>query len=257
MANETVLFHPLPRFTLKPVPSLLPWLSDFHLSLVLPVAAYWVMSLIFWFIDQKNWFSWYRLHTPEEFKQRNRVTVGEVLRSILLQQAIQTSLGLTLGYLTEAGDFHGREEYDIVIWAGRVHRFRSAAPWMLAFLGIDVETLGDRLRTYSTSWNRAATMDKPFALMTLLIDPYLGDRMTYGFTAWEIWSAKSIYWFFEPAARFSFAIFFSDSWQYFWHRAMHSNRWMFRTSSPFPMSFDVQLYRSCTLFFQSLLLPQQ
>lgn len=41
--------------------------------------------------------------------------MGEVLRSIFLQQAVQTALGLCLGYLTDASDFQGREDYDIAI----------------------------------------------------------------------------------------------------------------------------------------------
>ncbi|KAL8735107.1 MAG: hypothetical protein Q9166_000983 [cf. Caloplaca sp. 2 TL-2023] len=228
MANETSDLPLLPSYTLKPVPRLVPWLSDFHLSLLLPVTAYWFMSLIFWYIDKKDWFSQYRLHTPEEFKQRNRVTVGQVLRSILLQQAVQTTLGLVLGYVTDAGDLHGREEYDIVIWAGRIHRARDAVPWMLALLGIDAKTLGIQLQTYAKSLSHTATTENPMALMNSIFYPHLGDGMTYGFAPWELWAAKSIYWFLEPAARFGIAIFFSDSWQYFWHRAMHSNKWMFR-----------------------------
>ncbi|KAL9027636.1 MAG: hypothetical protein Q9180_007299 [Flavoplaca navasiana] len=137
MANTTYEFQLLPSYTLKPVPQLVPWLSDFHLSLLLPVMAYWPVSFIFWYIDKKDYWSQYRIHTPEEFKQRNRVTVGEVLRSILLQQTVQTALGLCLRYLTAAGDFHGREDYDTAIWAGRVHRARDAVPGILALLGVD------------------------------------------------------------------------------------------------------------------------
>lgn len=239
MANETNTIQGLPSYSLKPVPRLTPWLSDFHLSLVLPVAAYWLVSLIFWYIDKKDYFSQYRIHTPEEFKQRNRVTVGEVLRSILLQQAVQTSLGLVLGYLTDAGDFQGREDYDIAVWAGRVHRARDAFPWMLALLGIDAKTLAYQLQTYATSVGYGVTTEKPMVLLTSIFNPHLADGLTYGFAPWELWAAKSIYWFLEPAARFGLAIFFSDSWQYFWHRAMHSNKWMFRTSCRIPSLQEV------------------
>ncbi|KAL9601433.1 MAG: hypothetical protein Q9219_002499 [cf. Caloplaca sp. 3 TL-2023] len=235
MANETLDFCPvppyastLPSYTLKPVPRLLPWLSDFHLSLVLPVAAYWLMSLIFWYIDKKDYFSKYRLHTPEEFKQRNRVTVAEVLRSVLFQQAVQTALGLFLGYVLDAGDFYGKEEHDVVVWAGRVHRARDAVPWILGFVGIDAKTLGHQLQLYSASLQPVASMEKPLAFMDSIMYQYLGSGSSYGFTSWEIRIAQTIYWVLEPAARFGMAIFFSDSWQYFWHRAMHSNQWMYR-----------------------------
>ncbi|KAL9007601.1 MAG: hypothetical protein Q9173_007169 [Seirophora scorigena] len=246
MDNETSTeFTAFPSYTVQPVPRLVPWLSDFHLSLLLPVAAYWFISLIFWYIDKKDYFARYRLHTPEEFKQRNRVTAAEVLRSVLLQQAVQTALGLFLGYVTEAGDFRGREEYDIAVWAGRIRRASDAIPWVLALVGIDAMTLAHQLRTYTASLNNhGGAMGKSFQLMTSIISPRLGDGLTYGFTAWEVSAAKMAYWVLEPAARFGVAVCFSDSWQYFWHRAMHSNKWLYRefflpssflvSSSPFP-----------------------
>ncbi|KAL8958549.1 MAG: hypothetical protein Q9193_004413, partial [Seirophora villosa] len=240
MDNKTSTVFP--SYTVQPVPRLVPWLSDFHLSLLLPVAAYWFMSLIFWYIDRNDYFARYRLHTPEEFKQRNRVTAAEVLRSVLLQQAVQTALGLFLGYVTEAGDFRGREEYDIAVWAARIRRASDAIPWVLALVGIDATTLALQIQTYTASFNHdgGATMTgKPFQLMTSIISPHLGDGLTYGFTAWEIAAAKVAYWVLEPAARFGVAVCFSDSWQYFWHRAMHSNKWLYREffSPPFPFPF--------------------
>ncbi|KAI4123420.1 MAG: hypothetical protein LQ338_005273 [Usnochroma carphineum] len=233
MLNQTTTeFTVFPTYSLKPVPPLVPWVSDFHLSLVLPVAAYWLMSLVFWHIDKKGYFSEYRLHTPEEFKQRNRVTVAEVLRSVLIQQAVQTALGLFLGWATDAGDLCGREEYDIAVWAGRVHRARDAVPWILTLVGVDAKTLGRQIDVYTTSFHptaAAAAEEKPLvALMNSFIYPHLNDGLTYGFAPWEIWAAKTIYWILDPAARFGIAIFFSDSWQYFWHRAMHSNKWIYR-----------------------------
>ena len=250
MANETTdldqtPLYTLPSYTLTPVLRLVPWFSDFHLSLALPVAAYWFMSFIFWYIDKKDYFSQYRLHTPEEFKQRNRVTVGEVLRSVLLQQAIQTALGIFLGYVTEAGDFRGREEHDIAVWAGRVHRARDAVPWILAAVGIDAQTLGHQLQLYTSSIKPAIATEKPLVIIGSIMHPYLGQGSTYGFTAWEIYAAKVVYWILEPAARFGAAIFFSDSWQYFWHRAMHTNKWMYRMFTPpfFPSNYLTLTHR--------------
>ncbi len=230
MDNQTVTLPPLPSYSLKPVPRLVPWLSDFHLSLVLPVLAYWLMSLTFHLISTYNLFSKYRLHTPEEFKTRNRVTVGEVLRSIIFQQAIQTALGLWLGYLLEAGDYYGKEEYDIAVWARRMHQVGDAIPYMLATVGIDARTLSHNLQHYAQSFSPPASAEKPMAIVNLVMTPHIGrQEWTGGYTAWEIYAAKALYWVLEPAARFGIAIFFSDSWQYFWHRAMHSNKWMFRT----------------------------
>ena len=233
MDNQTVALPPLPSYTLKPVPRLVPWLSDFHLSLVLPVLAYWLMSLIFHLISTHNLFSKYRLHTPQEFKTRNRVTVGEVLRSIILQQAIQTALGLWLGYVLEAGDYYGKEEYDIAVWARRMHQVGDAIPYILAVVGIDARTLGHNLQRYAQTFSPPASAEKPMAIVNLVMTPHIGQQeWTGGYTTWEIYAAKTLYWVLEPAARFGIAILFSDSWQYFWHRAMHSNKWMFRMSPP-------------------------
>ncbi|KAL8640293.1 MAG: hypothetical protein Q9228_002776 [Teloschistes exilis] len=233
MLNDTSThFTVFPSYTLKPVPRILPWLSDFHLSLVLPVAAYWFMSLVFFFIDKKDYFSQYRLHTPEEFKQRNRVTVAEVLRSVLFQQAIQTALGLFLGWAMDAGDFYGRDDYDVAVWAARVRKGRYALPWVFALVGIDATTLGRQLQIHTTSLGDSGSAKMAVSLVESILHPHLGDGLTYGFAPWEICVAKLIYWFLEPAARFGIAVMFSDSWQYFWHRAMHSNKWMYRAFLP-------------------------
>lgn len=232
MANHTLDLPDipvLPSYTLTPVQPLLPWISDFHLSLVLPVAAYWLMSLIFWYIDRKDLWSQYRLHTPEEFKQRNRVSQIEVLRSVIFQQAIQTGLGLLIGYMTSAGDSHGSEAYDVAVWAGKIHQgahhVRVYSPWILAPFGVDVKTLGRTLHDFSVSLGPANK------LINQMLPSLSGKDSQAGLAAWEISFAKLIYWVLEPAVRFGIAIFFSDSWQYFWHRAMHSNKWMYRTSS--------------------------
>ena len=235
MDNQTVALPPLPTYSLKPVPRLVPWLSDFHLSLVLPVLAYWLMSLIFHLISIYNLFSKYRLHTPQEFKTRNRVTVGEVLSSVILQQTIQTALGLWLGYVLEAGDYYGKEEYDIAVWARRMHQVGEAIPYMLAVVGIDARTLGHNMQHYAHSFSPSASAEKPTAIVSLVMTPHIGQQeWTGGYTALEIYAAKTLYWVLEPAARFGIAIMFSDAWQYFWHRAMHSNKWMFRTFHPSP-----------------------
>ncbi|KAK3172878.1 hypothetical protein OEA41_006203 [Lepraria neglecta] len=192
------------------------------------------MSLTFHLIDKYDLWSQYRIHTPEEFKQRNRVSVREVLRSVIFQQAIQTALGLWIGYLTDPGDEVGREEFEVAVWAGRVHRAVQQAgiyiPYVLATVGIDAKTLEHNIHTYAAAFGPTigTANNKPLALMNLVFSSHEGQAWTSAYSAWEIYAAKTIYWVLEPAARFGIAIFFSDSWQYFWHRAMHSNRWMYR-----------------------------
>ena len=229
MANETANLPVIPPYTLNPVPRLLPWISDFHLSLLLPVTAYWFMSLVFWFIDRKNYFSQYRLHTPAEFKQRNRVPVTEVLRAIVLQQIIQTGLGLLIGHVLGAGDLCGSEEHDVAILADRIHRARAMIPSLFALIGIDARTLTYNVEKYIASFRLAVSPTQPGALISEARNLFAGGQTANGFSLWEVWLAKAIYWFIDPAVRFGIAIFFSDTWQYFWHRAMHANNWMYRT----------------------------
>jgi len=77
-------------------PNLLPFISDRILSLAAPIVAYWAYSLFFHFLDSSSWhrLDQYRLHEPVEVTSRNKATVGQVLRAVVLQQTIQTALGL-------------------------------------------------------------------------------------------------------------------------------------------------------------------
>ena len=47
------------------------------------------------------------------------------------------------------------------------------------------------------------------------------------FAEWELVVAKLIYWLVVPALQFALAIVMLDTWQYFLHRLMHVNRWMY------------------------------
>ncbi len=75
--------------------SILPWISDKHLSLLLPIVCYWGFSLVYQAIDvwQHPFFEKYRIHEPEEVTKRNRVTKSKVIQMVVLQQLIQTILG--------------------------------------------------------------------------------------------------------------------------------------------------------------------
>lgn len=76
-------------------PQLTQFMSDEHLSLFVPVAAYWILSLIFHSMDVCDWpfLDKFRIHESFEIKSRNQVTQLEVIRAVLLQQIVQTLLG--------------------------------------------------------------------------------------------------------------------------------------------------------------------
>ncbi|GAA5951922.1 hypothetical protein JCM8115_005278 [Rhodotorula mucilaginosa] len=72
-----------------------PGMSDGIAILIVPVLVYWAYSLVFCLIDNLGWdcFERHRIHEPEEVKTKNRVTVPEVIKAVLLQQAIQIATG--------------------------------------------------------------------------------------------------------------------------------------------------------------------
>ena len=77
-------------------PHLLSWISDRYLALAGPVVAYWVLSLIFHCIDtaQIPYFEKRRIHESPEVLARNRATVWQVVRAVVVQHTLQTVLGI-------------------------------------------------------------------------------------------------------------------------------------------------------------------
>ena len=218
----------LPEYHLIPLPSLLPPIPDKLLTLLLPITAYWGLSMFFHWIDTKDYFPQYRLHTPAEVARRNRVSRWEVIRDVVVQQVIQTAVGWLLG-MTEPDDFYGKEEYDVAVWARRIRIAEGIIPELLALIGLDATKLGGNL----------------FQAHPILAGALMGGRYpsvgksdnfsnhsmwnTSRFTTWELMLASVIYWALVPAVQFSVAIIVVDTWQYFLHRAMHMNKWLYST----------------------------
>ncbi|WPH03544.1 C4-hydroxylase [Acrodontium crateriforme] len=227
MANVSVVDNlpPLPDYTFRPLPPLLPWLSDQHLSLALPVIAYWVVSLIFHLIDEWDLFPQYRLHTPAEVLKRNHVSRWHVFRDVVLQQVIQTIFGLTLAYV-EPQTMFGKEDYDVAVWAQRIRLAQRAVPAVLAMLGLDAVGIAKGLvGSHATFASILLGGVYPDATQTIL---QAGVPTTApAFAVWELQLAKAVYYVGVPFLQFIFAICVVDTWQYFLHRAMHMNKWLY------------------------------
>jgi sphinganine C4-monooxygenase len=204
---------PLPSYTLKPRPSMLPGISDPVLQLLAPVLAYWVVSGFFHLLDVYDFCSKYRLHTPAEVLKRNHVTRYEVLRDVIIQQIIQTAFGLLIAQFDPVETI-GREEYDIAVWAQRLRLSQAYLPGLLSVVGIDSLALG---RKVQHSYPQLAG-----AL-------FGGIYPTSLFASWETTAAKFIYWFGIQFVQFTVAILIVDTWQYFLHRAMHMNKFLYTT----------------------------
>lgn len=206
---------PLPEYQLRPLEPLIPGIRDDYLSLALLVVAYWSLSGVFHLIDVYDLFPQYRLHTPEEVLKRNHVSRWDVFRDVILQQIIQTVFGVCLGML-DGPQMTGKEGYDIAVWARRIRMAQHALPGSLALIGLDARGL---------SKNIAST--HPILSGVLAGGKYAASADIPQFASWELTAAKAIYYLLVPALQFVGAVMVVDTWQYFWHRAMHVNKWMY------------------------------
>ncbi|KAH9906242.1 fatty acid hydroxylase superfamily-domain-containing protein [Xylariomycetidae sp. FL2044] len=215
---------PLPSYNLVEQADLVSWFPDFYVSVAAPTIVYWIVSTIFHIIDTYDLFPQYRLHTPAEITQRNHATRYEVLRDVLFQQVIQTIFGLLGGYL-DPPQMTGSEEYDIAVWATRIRLAQRLLPAVLGAIGINATAISKSMAgSHPLLAGALAGGHYPF-----LTSPLLASDGTAvpTFATWELIVAKTIYHFVIPAIQFFVAVVFLDSWQYFLHRAMHMNKWLY------------------------------
>lgn len=182
-------------------PALFPFISDLHLSLLATFAVYWIASAIFETIDWSGleMFERHRIHEPEEIKSRNRVTKAQVVKMVLLQQAIQTVLGLIC-----LPDEH------------------------------EQLTMNDARESMVLYTKRIAFVVGSRATLRLL--SVIGKE-----------GIEWLYWWGVPIAQFFLASYVSqlhilklvdadvmcyrfvlDTWQYFLHRAFHTNKFLYK-----------------------------
>ncbi|CAL5867060.1 uncharacterized protein PFLUO_LOCUS1272 [Penicillium psychrofluorescens] len=229
--NTSVTFElpPLPSYTLTPREPLLAPIPDNVLALILPIVAYWVLSMFYHFLDVNEYFVQYRLHTPAEVLKRNHVSRWEVVRDVILQQVIQTIAGMSMSYF-DAEEVVGREEYDVAVWAQRLRIVQKAFPRLLALVGVDSLGLAKSLSLngHSMLAGVLAGGSYPGVTQSLLLDTG-AEVVAPAFASWELSAASFIYWYLIPGLQFALAVGIVDTWQYFWHRAMHLNRWLYVT----------------------------
>lgn len=238
MANTSAQYQlpPLPSYTLSIRPSLVPYIEDKYLSLIMPIIAYWAFSMLFHIIDTRDYFPQYRLHTPAEVLKRNHVSRYEVVRDVIIQQLVQTLVGVAITVFDE-DELTGKDEYNVAVWAQRLRLAQAAIPSLLALLGFDAQALALKASDFSPSV--ASVLAGGAYTMTTISEK--GSAVP-AFAAWESAAAKLIYWILIPALRFAVAILIVDTWQYFLHRAMHMNKWLYSTQAilhPLSKSYKV------------------
>ncbi|EPT00939.1 hypothetical protein FOMPIDRAFT_1023496 [Fomitopsis schrenkii] len=169
----------------SPRAHLVDWLPDHLLALAVPVIAYWVASILFHILDisEWKWLEKYRIHESAEVKSRNLVTRAQVIRAVILQQIVQTIIGVFWMEQELSGELLDHVAH--IQWLEpTVARILS---WVLG------EKTGARI------------LDRDGALLLY-----------------------TVYWWAIPSVKFLFGMFVVDTWQYFLHRAMHTNRWLYK-----------------------------
>lgn len=227
--NSTLVsdLPPLPPYTLVPRPPLVAGIPDNILALILPIVAYWVVSMLFHLIDVYDLFPQYRLHTPAEVSTRNRVSRWDVVRDVVLQQVVQTIAGLIMAYFDEL-EYIGREEHNVAVWARRIRFVQKGLPFLLTAVGLDASGVAANLSQNGHKMLAGAIAGGRYPNITQSIISESGiETVVPAFTKWEMSLANFIYWFLIPAMQFTWAICVVDTWQYFLHRAMHLNRWLY------------------------------
>ena len=71
---------------LRPRPPLIPGISDYSLSLIVPVVAHWLTAAVYEIFQRFKLFQKYRIHTSEEEMAKNTISRLECLRGVILVQ---------------------------------------------------------------------------------------------------------------------------------------------------------------------------
>ena len=154
---------------------------------------------------------------------RNHATRWDVFRDVIIQQIIETFSGIAFSYF-DPEVMHGKEEYDIAVWARRIRIAEKAVPGILGLIGVNASAL-------SKNWQMSAPIlasvvaGGKYPMQTALINGEL--TLAPAFASWELWVAKAIYYAVVPGLQLFGAMIILDTWQYFWHRAMHLNKWLY------------------------------
>ena len=214
---------PPPESVLTLQPPLIPPISDAIVLVLLPIAVYWLLSLFFHFIDTHGFLSSNRIHTPEEVLKRNHVTRREVVRDVLVQQFIQSLVGLAISF-TEAPELVGAEWWEVMnLYSG----FVSTERWILRGIANTLRIDGIGLEEKIIAGITAIGGDKVLAgsIWLLGLDGKAGASPEV--TDWRYKLVEVAYWYLLPAARLWVAFFVLDTWQYFLHRLMHEVKWLY------------------------------
>jgi len=184
------------------------------------------IGLTFHLFDVKEWFQTYKVHTPAEFLSKNRASRGSVIRYALLQQAAQC----TIGYMTAqpTGLVHSHE-YNTAVWVRKIRLCGQIVPTALRILGINNVLLGERLLKFSPSLGLIISLGVAHLCEDGITIEHCQSRPPYSQLEWFL--AKFMYWVIIPGLQYGTALFLADTWQYFTHRLLHMNKFLYSESN--------------------------
>ncbi|KAL0935774.1 Sphingolipid C4-hydroxylase SUR2 [Colletotrichum truncatum] len=79
-------------------------MDDARASVVVPLLAYWVVSIFYETAHYSGWFDKYRVYPTGEEKRRNLVTRWETLRVVIVMHVVQLVFGLVMASILEPAD---------------------------------------------------------------------------------------------------------------------------------------------------------
>ena len=197
------LFHAHPIYH-SSSPSLLPSLSDPLLAVLAPVPAYWLTAAFFQLLDLSNapWLLRYRIHDSAEVASRNRASRLEVFRAVIVQQVLQTALAVW--WVSEP---EGRVDHVAAVRS--MARIIASFPF---FGSLENTAAVAAPLAYLLYWWVIPTVRMLLAMYVEFLHrgPPLSTQLLMRL-------------FFKICIRVVL-----DTWQYFLHRLMHLNRFLYK-----------------------------
>ncbi|KAL8909538.1 MAG: hypothetical protein Q9171_005017 [Xanthocarpia ochracea] len=219
MASNTTIFSTssTPICALSSQQSLLPWVSDNVLAIILPTTVYAVAGAFFHLLDSYRIFSNHRIHPSDEELKRNHVTRWECFQAVVRYHLMQISIGLLLNY-GNGPALVGDEACKIHDTASAIRNVRNVVPMFLNALGIDAKQLS--IATLGTSTK--------FAQFVSGSDSYASNNNNNNPTALDLSLAKFAIKILIPLLQYTLALIVVDTWIYFTHRLCHVNHTLYR-----------------------------
>lgn len=115
------------------------------------------------------------------------------------------------------------DDIKILEWAEKIQLINSIMPLLSRTLVANNISLAERLSVFSSVWVSLTS----HGLLHLSENATLSKDCTSNITQWEWYVARFVYWIVVPSLQYAVAIFLADTWQYFTHRLLHKNKFLY------------------------------